>query len=162
MKNALKLAFSLLVFISFTAYGQVPHALPEGTFPNEHNINGAEYPRIGKDGRTYFRIYAPDAKKVEISFRGEMTKGDDGFWTLVSEEPEVVGFHYYQIIIDGVSAADPNGKPFFGMGKWVSGIEIPEEGVDYYKPKKGVARGVVSEDWYYSDIRKEWRRSLVY
>ena len=162
MKNALKVAFSLLVFISFTAYGQAPHALPEGTFPNEHNINGAEYPRIGKDGRTHFRIYAPDAKKVEISFRGEMTKGDDGFWTLVSEEPEVVGFHYYQIIIDGVSAADPNGKPFFGMGKWVSGIEIPEEGVDYYKPKKGVARGVVSEDWYYSDIRKEWRRSLVY
>ena len=48
------------------------------------------------------------------------------------------------------------------MGKWVSGIEIPEEGGDYYMPKKGVANGSVSDSWYYSEIRKEWRRSLVY
>ncbi|WP_294066516.1 alpha/beta hydrolase-fold protein [Proteiniphilum sp. UBA1028] len=162
MKNVLKFLFSLLFFSSYAVYGQDAQPLPEGTVPNEHNIVGAEYPRIGKDGRTYFRVYAPDAKKVEISFRGEMKKGEDGFWTLVSEGPEVVGFHYYQVIIDGVSAADPNGKPFFGMGKWVSGIEIPEKDVNYYKPRKGVSRGVVSESWYYSDIRNEWRRALVY
>ena len=91
-----------------------------------------------------------------------MKKGEDGFWTLSSEKPEVVGFHYYQIIIDGVSVADPNGKPYFGMGKWVSGIEIPEgkEG-DYYRPKEGVAKGAVREEWYYSNIA-EWRKSLVY
>lgn len=162
MKNVLKFLFSLLFFSSYAVYGQDAQPLPEGTVPNEHNIVGAEYPRIGKDGRTYFRVYAPDAKKVEISFRGEMKKGEDGFWTLVSEGPEVVGFHYYQVIIDGVSAADPNGKPFFGMGKWVSGIEIPEKDVNYYKPRKGVSRGVVSESWYYSGIRNEWRRALVY
>ena len=161
MKNVLKLNFLLLVLFSCVVYGQDSHVFPEGTVPNEHNINGAHYPRVGKDGRTYFRIYAPDAKKVEISFRGEMEKGDDGYWTLVSDEPEVVGFHYYQIIIDGVSAADPNGKPFFGMGKWVSGIEIPEEGVDYYKPRN-VPHGLVSESWYYSDVRNEWRRCFVY
>ena len=46
---------------------------------------------------------------------------------LFRKKPEVVGFHYYQIIVDRVSTADPQwGKPFFGMGKWVSGIEIPE------------------------------------
>lgn len=162
MKNVLKLVFLLLVLFSYNIYGQDKPDFPEGTMPNEHNINGAEYPRVGKDGRTHFKIYAPDANKVEISFRGEMEKHDDGFWTLSSKDPEVIGFHYYQIIIDGVSAADPNGKPFFGMGKWVSGIEIPEEGVDYYKPKKGVKNGVVSESWYYSDIRKEWRHCFVY
>lgn len=162
MKNVLKFLFSLLLFFSYAAYGQDSHALPGGTVSNEYNIVGAEYPRIGEDGRTYFRIYAPDAKKVEISFRGEMKKEEDGFWTLISEGPEVVGFHYYQVIIDGVSVADPNGKPFFGMGKWVSGIEIPEKDVNYYKPKKGVPQGVVGESWYYSDIRSEWRRSLVY
>lgn len=77
------------------------------------------------------------------------------------KEPEVIGFHYYQVIIDGVSAADPNGKPFFGMGKWVSGIEIPEKGVDYYSIKN-VPHGLISQSWYYSDIRKEWRRCIVY
>lgn len=134
---------------------------PEGTVANEHNINGAEYPRIGKDGRVYFRVYAPDAKKVEISFRGEMTKEADGYWSLVSKEPEVVGFHYYQVIIDGVAVADPNGKPFFGMGRWVSGVEIPEEDGDYYAIKN-VPHGLVSQSWYYSNIRDEWRRCMVY
>lgn len=160
MKNVLNLVLLLIFTAGLNA--QVTHTFPEGTASNEYNIVGAEYPRVGKDGRTYFRIYAPDAQKVEISFRGEMQKGEDGFWTLESKGPEVVGFHYYQVIIDGVSVADPNGKPLFGMGKWVSGIEIPEENGDYYKPKKGVDKGVISESWYYSDIRKEWRRSLVY
>lgn len=162
MKNVLNLLLSFLFLASLTVIGQEVHTVPAGTMPNEFNIVGAEYPRIGEDGRTYFRVFAPDAQKVEISFRGEMEKGTDGFWTLASEGPEVVGFHYYQIIIDGVSVSDPNGKPVFGMGKWVSGIEIPEKDVNYYKPKQGVARGVVSEDWYYSNIRKEWRRSMVY
>lgn len=80
---------------------------------------------------------------------------------MVSKEPEVEGFHYYQVIIDGVSTADPNGKTFFGMGKWVSGIEIPEEGVDYYSIKN-VPHGNVLQSWYYSNIRKEWRRCIVY
>ena len=69
-----------------------------------------------------------------------MTKEADGYWSLVSEKPEVVGFHYYQIIVDGVSIADPNGKPSSGMGKWVSGIEIPEKGVDYYSIKNVPSR----------------------
>lgn len=134
---------------------------PEGTVPNEHNINGAQYPRIGKDGRVHFKVIAPDAKKVEISFRGEMTRQDDGSWTLVSKEPEVPGFHYYQVIVDGVAHADPNGKPFFGMGRWVSGVEIPEEGGDYYAVKD-VPHGLVNQSWYYSKVRDEWRRCMVY
>ncbi len=161
MKNALKWIFPALLLMPCAA-GAQETAFPEGTVPNEHNISGADYPRIGADRRVYFKVYAPDAKKVEISFRGEMTKGEDGYWTLVSKGPEVVGFHYYQVIIDGVSVADPNGKPFFGMGKWVSGIEIPEgEAGDYYAVKD-VPHGLISQSWYYSDIRKEWRRCIVY
>lgn len=136
-------------------------AFPLGTKPNAHNIHGAEWPRVGADGRTYFRVYAPDAQKVEISFRGAMTREADGFWTYVSPEPEVVGFHYYNLLIDGVSAADPAGKPFFGMGRWVSGIEIPEIGVDYDSPRD-VPHGRVSENWYFSKVTGQWRRCFVY
>ena len=116
MKTFSRLILSTCLVLPLALGAQQP-AYPAGTVPNEHNINGADYPRIGDDGRVHFRVFAPNAQKVEISFRGEMTKGDDGYWTLVSKEPEVVGFHYYQVIIDGVSAADPNGKPFFGMGQ---------------------------------------------
>ena len=146
MKNALNFIFLFLAVFPLTMYAQ-QEEFPAGTVPNEHNINGAEYPRIGEDRRVHFRVFAPNAKKVEISFRGEMTKEADGYWSLVSEKPEVVGFHYYQIIVDGVSTADPNGKPFFGMGKWVSGIEIPEKGVDYYSIKN-VPHGLISQSWY--------------
>ncbi len=160
MMNLIRVLATSFVALPFVAFAQ-SEAFPEGTMRNEHNINGAEYPRVGKDGRVHFRVYAPDAKKVEISFRGEMTKEADGYWSLVSKEPEVVGFHYYQVIVDGVSHADPNGKPFFGMGRWVSGVEIPEEGVDYYAIKD-VPHGLVNQSWYYSNIRSEWRRCMVY
>ena len=98
MKNALNFIFLFLAVFPLTMYAQ-QEEFPAGTVPNEHNINGAEYPRIGEDRRVHFRVFAPNAKKVEISFRGEMTKEADGYWSLVSEKPEVVGFHYYQIIV---------------------------------------------------------------
>lgn len=161
MKKFLEILCLSLLSLPFSALAQT-ETFPEGTQPNEHNINGADYPRIGADRRVHFKVFAPDAKKVEISFRGEMTKDEDGNWTLVSKEPEVVGFHYYQIIVDGVATADPNGKPFFGMGKWVSGIEIPEGSEGDYYAVKDVPHGNVSRSKYYSDIRDEWRECMVY
>lgn len=158
MKHVIKFsAACLLLSLSLQA-----QEFPKGTFPNEHNIAGADYPRIGADRRVHFRVHAPQAQKVEISFRGEMTREDDGYWSLVSKEPEVVGFHYYQIIVDGVATADPNGKPFFGMGRWVSGIEIPEQTGGEYYAVKDVPHGELSRSFYYSDIRKEWRKCVVY
>ena len=44
MKNALKLLFSSLLALPLTMYAQ-QQSFPEGTVPNEHNINGAEYYR---------------------------------------------------------------------------------------------------------------------
>ncbi len=157
----LLLAALLALPSSLGAQQRAGHTPPPGTFPNEHNIKGAEYPRIDAEGRTYWRFWAPNANKVEIGFRGEMTKGEDGWWTYVSPRPEAVGFHYYEMIIDGVRVADPNGIPFFGMGRWVSGIEIPDRDGDYFT-KKDVPHGTIRESWYWSDIREEWRRCFVY
>ena len=92
MKKILKLIFSSFLLLSLTVNAQQQN-YPAGTIPNEHNINGADYPRIGEDRRVHFRIHAPNAQKMEISFRGEMTREADGYWSLVSKESEVVGFH---------------------------------------------------------------------
>ena len=159
MKNSVKFILLALVVLPLSVTAQ---SFPDGTKPNEHNIHGAEWPRVGADRRVHFHIHAPNATKMEVQFRGEMTKEADGYWTLVSE-PEVVGFHYYQVIVDGISSADPNGKPFFGMSRWVSAIEIPETepGTDFYRPKN-VPRGQVRENWYFSHITGKWRRCFVY
>lgn len=62
MKNALNLILPALLLFPCTA-GAQQGEFPEGTFPNEHNISGADYPRIGTDRRVHFKVYAPDAKR---------------------------------------------------------------------------------------------------
>ena len=60
-----------------------------------------------------------------------MMKDSDGVWS-VTTPPLVVGFHYYALVVDGVRVNDPGSHAFFGTGKDASGIEVPEDGVDYY------------------------------
>lgn len=138
-------------------------AKPEGV-PAPSNVRGAEYPRIHPDLRVTFRIKAPDAQKVEFAFftpkRYPAQKGEGGFWTATTD-PQVPGFHYYRVFIDGAEVADPNSESFYGTGKDTSGIEIPEKGVDFYLPKD-VPHGEVRERWYHSKTTQQWRRVYVY
>src|SRR5699024_6415324 len=89
-----------------------------------------------------------------------MQKGTNGTWT-VTTDPQVPGFHYYSLIIDGVPVADPASKAFYGMGRWASGIDIPEEGVDFYEIKD-VPHGDVRMERYFSSTTDSWRRFFVY
>lgn len=133
---------------------------PEGSFPNEHNLDGVQWPRVDDKGHTYFRVFAPNAKNVQISFRGPMTREADGYWTYVSPEPEAVGFHYYQLVIDSVNVADPATKSYYGMSKWVSAIEIPE-GLQYDKTQN-VPHGDIRMKKYWSEMTQAWRICYVY
>ncbi len=72
-----------------------------------------------------------------------------------------MGFHYYQFYIDGVSVNDPGSHAFYGTSKDASGIEIPEDGVDYYLAKD-VPHGDVRIRIYLSKITGQWRRCFVY
>ncbi|MDR2910149.1 MAG: esterase [Bacteroidales bacterium] len=163
MKKTQNLFFATLFALSFNSVAQQPASMseyPVGTFPNEHNLDGAQWPRVDTEGKTYWRVYAPNAESVQIRFRDPMTRQADGTWYYQSPGPEVVGFHYYQLIVDGVSTADPAGKTYYGMGAWVSAIEIPE-GEAYDKPQN-VPHGEVRERQYWSDITQSWRRCFVY
>ncbi len=130
--------------------------------PAPTNVRGAEYPRVRDDLRVTFRIKAPDALKVEFQLgkRYPAQKGDDGFWTATTD-PQVAGFHYYFLVIDGVQVNDPASETFFGYGKETSGIEVPEKGVDFDLPKD-VPHGEVRVRWYFSKTTEAWRRAFVY
>ncbi len=126
------------------------------------NVRGAEYPRIDSDLRVTFRIKAPEARRVEFD-RGKRyaaTRSDDGYWTAVTD-PQVPGFHYYGVVIDGVLVNDPASETFYGTGRESSGIEIPEKGVDFYAPRD-VPHGEIRERWYFSKTTEAWRRVFVY
>src|SRR6516165_5527804 len=137
---------------------------PADTVPALTNVPGAEYPRIHPDLRVTFRIKAPDAQKVVFRFfdprEYPAKKGEDGFWTATTD-PQVPGFHYYRVFIDGAEVADPGSESYYGTGKDTSGIEIPEKVVDFYLPRD-VPHGEVRERWYRSKTTEQWRRAFVY
>ena len=131
----------------------------------ETTIPGNEYPKVDGERRAYFRIFAPTAQKVQVDIGGrtyDMERDEKGFWT-GRTEPQVVGFHYYFLKIDGVSVVDPATETFFGCCRQSGGIEIPEgpEG-DYYRPQAGVPHGQVRSIYYYAESTKEWRHAMVY
>jgi len=132
--------------------------------PSETNVWGAEYPRVDGAGRVQIRVKAPEATKVKLNFwsgpKLDMEKQADGFWT-VTTPPLVPGFHYYTLNIDGAEVADLNSHAFFGGGKHVSGVEVPEPGSTYYSIQD-VPHGQVREVWYDSKVTGSWRHALVY
>jgi enterochelin esterase-like enzyme len=141
----------------------------DGGTPSATNLGNARYPRVHGDGRATFQFKAPDAKKVQVFTnyglgpRGhwDMTKGDNGVWTLTSPTPIVPGFHYYAFLVDGVLVNDPGTDTFYGTGKPTSGIEVPEKGVDFFHPKD-VPHGEVRSRWYKSKVTGQDRHIQVY
>ena len=72
--------------------------------------------------------------------------------------PQVPGFHYYSLVVDGVSVNDPGSETFYGASRQMSGIEIPEAGVDFYE-LKDVPHGEVRSLRYFSKYTGAWRRA---
>jgi enterochelin esterase-like enzyme len=141
-------------------------ALPEGITddfkPASTNQPGREYPQVNSQGRVKFRIVAPEAKSVGVTFRDstEFVKGPDGAWIGYSR-PLDEGFHYYSIKIDGAEVPDPNSRMFFGSNRWSSGVEVPAHDQDFYAVKN-VPHGQMREILFHSPSTDTHRRAFVY
>ncbi len=140
-------------------------AFPEGTSAAETNIDGADYPRVDKEGRVHFRIRSPRSSYLMVDICGKkypMEQEADGFWTCVTD-PLVVGFHYYFLVADGLNVIDPATTAYFGCNRVAGGIEIPEgaEG-DYYRLQKDVPHGQVRSVDYYATSQGQFRHAMIY
>lgn len=126
------------------------------------NQPGKEYPKVNSEGRVMFRIDAPEATSVGVSFRdsGEFSKGEDGAWYGVTR-PLDEGFHYYTIKIDGADVPDPNSLMYFGAMRWGSAIELPASDQDFYTIKN-VPHGQLREIYFHSASTESERRAFVY
>jgi enterochelin esterase family protein len=135
----------------------------EDAKPATTNVMGAQFPRVLPDRSAAFQLKAPEASKVAVAISGQrfpLTRGNDGVWTGTTS-PLVEGFHYYSLLVDGVPVNDPGSHAFYGTSKDSSGIEIPEDGADYYLAKN-VPHGDVRIRTYFSKVTGQWRRSFVY
>jgi len=126
------------------------------------NQPGKEYPQINSEGRVKFRIEAPDATSVGVSFRdsGEFIRGEDGAWYGVTR-PLDVGFHYYTIKIGGAEVPDPNSLMYFGAMRWGSAVELPAPDQDFYTIRN-VPHGQLREIYFHSPSTETERRAFVY
>jgi enterochelin esterase-like enzyme len=133
-----------------------------GGVPAPSNVGPGDYPRILPDNRVVFQLRAPSATKVQINLGRlyDLQKNDSGLWT-VTTAPQDPGFHYYSLVIDGVSVADPASEAYYGTGRMSSAIEIPEPGVDFYSIKE-VPHGDLRSKRYFSQVTSSWRRLFVY
>ncbi len=160
-QNTIARLIGLIAFCQFS-YLNTNAQLVDNSQPASTSISQTGFPRIQEDLSVAFRIKAPEAKRVQIDLGKlyDMTKDDQGVWS-VTTVPQVPGFHYYSLVIDGVKVVDPASETFFGMGRMTSAIEIPEKGADFYEIKN-VPHGALSSKYYFSNVTKSWRRLFVY
>lgn len=127
------------------------------------NVRGAIYPRILPDNRVEFKIKAPEAQKIQIDLgkKYDLKCNEEGEWTCITE-PLTRGFHYYFLIVDGLSVADPASESFYGCSMMTSGIEIPypKEIEDFYL--SNVPHGEIRMKRYFSKTAGNWRRMIIY
>ena len=118
--------------------------------PAPSNQEGKLYPQVNSEGRVKFRIVAPKAQSVGVSFRDSnpFTKSEDGAWTGYTR-PLDEGFHYYTIQIDGAAVPDPNSRYFYGSSRWGSAVEVPARDADFYA-LKNVPHGQLREIHYFA------------
>lgn len=162
-RGAAALAMLALTIVPGLAGAQVPAT----SLPAVSNVPGASWPCIYPDLRVSFELSAPQAHSVLLA-GGDglghgpfpMSKSADGVWR-VTLPPVVPGFHYYWFVLDGVAVDDPASDTYFGYGKEVSGVEVPDPQGDFYAVK-AVPHGQVREKWYWSRVTGAWRRAFVY
>ena len=162
MRQIRLLSMAILLAVGNIAFGQTTKA-KEDFKPSSTNQQGKEFPQVNSEGRVRAQISAPEANKVQLDIGGvkyDMVKDDKGVWTGESA-PQDVGFHYYQLNIDGASVPDPSSLYFYGASRWGSGIEIPSDDQDFFA-LKNVPHGVLREVQYFSKTSDKVRHAYIY
>jgi enterochelin esterase-like enzyme len=161
MKNILSIAL-LLVVMNLISFAQNDDLI-KNSKPASTNVQNAQFPRITPDLRVIYRIKAPEGTKIQFDLAGkkyDMVRDTAGFLTVITD-PQVPGFHYYRLWINGVEVSDPASETFFGVSRMFSAIEIPSAGEDFYTVKN-VPHGDIRTKWYFSKTTNEWRKIYIY
>jgi enterochelin esterase-like enzyme len=161
--NQIRMAgYILIVFM--TAIGNKIQAQENSTRQGPSIIS----PEISTDNSVTFRIFSKNANSVSLtgSWMGaretkEMTKNDDGVWS-VKTDPLESSMYHYNIILDGVSIIDPsNPKAMRDGNRYASTLIIPGKGSENFEVND-VSHGTVSKIWFNSPSLGFNRRMYVY
>src|SRR5690349_2742691 len=153
------------LLLAATLAAQTP-TRPRNTY---HSSGGASNqarfvsPEVKPDRTVVFRLRAPGATSVTLSFSGSkpMTKDDAGVWTATVGplEPEI---YQYNFVVDGVRILDP-ANPHIKNGRALdaSVVEIPGN-PPRFDELQSVPHGALNIRTYMSTPLKRPRRLFVY
>ncbi len=120
-------------------------------------------PDIAADGRVTFRLRAPNAKEVLVTFAGTklpMTRDEQGVWSATTDvlAPD---YYTYSIIVDGTPINDPANRQFqTGFGTAQSMFAVP--GAEPWLPAPNVPRGAIARHAFRSTVANDDREFFVY
>ncbi|WP_010663030.1 alpha/beta hydrolase-fold protein [Marinilabilia salmonicolor] len=163
MNHKIKTLLAIFLISGSYCFAQSDDKIIEDFEPSSVNQPGHEYPMVNSEGRVRTQIFAPDANYVKLDIGGvkyDLVKDAEGMW-IGESAPQDVGFHYYQLNIDGASVPDPGTLFYFGACRWGSGIEIPSDDQDMFAVKD-VPHGHVHEILFPSESTQTSRKAFVY
>ena len=157
------------------ANSQAPAVAPPAASPRDT----LKSPDVNSGGRVTFRLYAPDAKAVQVQASGleatpgatteemtksaagyPMTRGDQGVWSFTLG-PIQPGVYRYTFVVDGVQTTDPrNPVVSESLNSVKSMYEIP--GASFLEYKDSVPHGAMATVWYHSNAVNGLRRMHIY
>jgi enterochelin esterase-like enzyme len=160
-----KITLLLAIFLMTSGFclAQSGDKIIEDFEPSPVNQPGRAYPMVNSQGRVRTQISAPEAKLVQLDIGGvkyDLVKDEEGMW-IGESAPQDVGFHYYQLNIDGASVPDPGSLFFYGACRYGSGIEVPAPDQGIFA-LKSVPHGHVDEILFPSKSTNSSRRAYVY
>lgn len=118
--------------------------------------------QVNKDGSATFRLYAPNAKKVELGgdVKAEkIERAENGVWTMVTAPNIKPSAYRYFFNVDGMKVNDPK-NPRIGDLRPV--VEIVPQGETLFWQKKDVPHGLMSIVYYDSEVTHSTRRMFVW
>jgi len=169
MRNLSVLIFCLLVYT--TTFAQ------QALFGGQNIVS----PEIHPDNTVTFRLFAPQAVKVEITGdflptqkmdtpygkfdapgTAELTKNEQGVWEFTTPQALPSELYSYSFIIDGAKVTDPSNVYMIRDVASVTSVFIIGGGrADLYKVND-VPHGTVARRWYDSPTLKTTRRITIY
>lgn len=134
------------------------------------NLFGQNLTEVDADGRATVKAIVPSATSVR--FRGlsgswglnnlnlGLTNMGNDLWQ-VTTSPIATGFHYYRMEINGILTVNPNENVYYCSNAWNSGLEIPNDTIDFYNIKD-VPHGSIVMQPYYSTVTQSMRQCFIY
>jgi enterochelin esterase-like enzyme len=148
----------------------IPGLPPGMTMPARTPNDSLVSPEVSKDGRVTFRLYAPNAKLVQV--RGEfidwgkpappLARSADGVWSFTTD-PLPSGAYRYNFIVDDAVVLDSRNSSTSSSASGVQSlVDVSTSADDFQADRADIPHGVIETVYYSSQAAGRQRMLHLY